>query len=247
MHTVIVTGASRGLGEAVVRDLSRRGAAVVATARSTDALAAIADELDNAVALAGDISSDAHRRALVETTLQRFGRIDALVNNAAVLEPIARSAGAEADDWAAHLDVNVVAPVHLTALALPALRETHGRVINISSGAATRVLEGWGAYCTAKAALKMATEVLAAEEPDITAISLRPGVVDTAMQRTIREEGRAVMDEAGHDRFLRLHTEGELLDPAVPGAAIAALALHAPASMSGEFLSWDDPSVQALP
>jgi NAD(P)-dependent dehydrogenase (short-subunit alcohol dehydrogenase family) len=247
MHTVIVTGASRGLGEAVVRDLNRRGAAIVATARSTDALAALADELDNVVALAGDVSSDSHRRAVVEAALHRFGRIDALVNNAAILEPIARSADAEAADWAHHLDVNVVAPVHLTALALPALREAHGRVVNVSSGAATRALEGWGAYCTAKAALKMATEVLAAEEPEITAISLRPGVVDTAMQRTIRDEGRAVMGKAGHDRFVRLHADGELLDPAVPGAAIAALALHAPASMSGEFVSWDDPSVQALP
>ena len=78
MHTVIVTGASRGLGEAVVRDLNRRGAAIVATARSTDALAALADELDNVVALAGDVSSDSHRRAVVEAALHRFGRIDAL-------------------------------------------------------------------------------------------------------------------------------------------------------------------------
>ncbi len=246
MHTVIVTGASRGLGRAVVHELNRRGAAVVATARSESALAALEDELDNVVTVVGDIGSDSTRREVIETALRRDGRIDALVNNAAVLEPIARSADAEAGPWSDHLEINVVAPVHLTALALPYLRASGGRVINVSSGAATRPLAGWGAYCTAKAALKMATEVLATEEPDITAISLRPGVVDTAMQATIRSDGRKVMGAAGHDRFVRLHEDGELLDPALPGAAIAALALHAPKSLSGGFVPWDAPEVRAL-
>ena len=246
MKTVIVTGASRGLGRAVVLELNRRGAAVVATARSTEALATLAEDLDNVTTVVGDIGSESTRRQVVEAALRRDGRIDGLVNNAAVLDPIARSADAEADPWADHLAINVVAPIHLTALALPHLRESKGRVINISSGAAVRPLEGWGAYCTAKAALKMATEVLAEEEPGITAISLRPGVVDTAMQATIRSDGREVMGAEGHDRFIRLHEKGELLDPSVPGAAIAALALHAPTSMSGDFVQWDAPEVQAL-
>ena len=246
MQTVIVTGASRGLGRAVVHDLVRRGAAVVATARSTDALATLAEELDNVATVVGDIGSETTRAAVVAKALRRFGRIDALVNNAAVLEPIARSADASPGPWSDHLNVNVVAPVHLTALALPSLREAQGRVINISSGAAARPLGGWGAYCTAKAALKMATEVLATEEPDITAISLRPGVVDTAMQATIRDDGREVMGAEGHDRFLRLHDEGQLLDPSVPGASIAALALHAPPELSGAFVSWDAPEVLRL-
>jgi NAD(P)-dependent dehydrogenase (short-subunit alcohol dehydrogenase family) len=129
---------------------------------------------------------------------------------------------------------------------MPALREARGRVVNISSGAATRTLAGWGAYCTAKAALKMATEMLADEEPDVTAVSVRPGVVDTSMQATVRSKGRSVMTEAGHDQFLSLHEEGKLLDPAVPGSAVAALALHAPPSMSGAFVSWDDAAVLAL-
>jgi len=246
MPTVIVTGASRGLGRAIATDLARRGAAVVATARSAEALADLAHDVQGVAVHAGDIADHQTQRAVVDLALKEFGSIDAVVNNAAMLEPIARMADAEPEAWERHLAVNVVAPITLTALAVPALREAKGRVINISSGAATRTLAGWGAYCTAKAALKMATESLSDEEPDITALSVRPGVVDTEMQATIRSHGRSVMTEAGHDRFLSLHEEGKLLDPAVPGSAIAALALHAPTSMSGSFVSWDDAEVLAL-
>lgn len=246
MPTVIVTGASRGLGRAIATDLARRGATVVATARSGDALADLAEDVDGVAIHAGDIAERHTQQALVDLALRKTGRIDGIVNNAAVLDPIARMGDADPVDWGNHLAVNVVAPIALTALATPALREARGRVVNISSGAATRTIAGWGAYCTSKAALKMATEVLADEEPDITAVSVRPGVVDTEMQATIRAEGRAVMTAEGHDRFLSLHEEGKLLDPAVPGSAIAALALHAPPSMSGAFVSWDDPEVIAL-
>lgn len=246
MPTVIVTGASRGLGRAIATDLARRGATVVATARSAAALADLAADVPGVEVHAGDIADHQTQRAVVDLALRVSGSIDALVNNAAMLEPIARMADADPDEWARHLAVNVVAPISLTALAMPALREAGGRVVNISSGAATRTLAGWGAYCTAKAALKMATEMLADEEPDVIAVSVRPGVVDTAMQATVRSKGRSVMTEAGHDQFLSLHEEGRLLDPAVPGSAIAALALHAPPSMSGAFVSWDDPDVLAL-
>lgn len=246
MPTVIVTGASRGLGRSIATDLARRGADVVATARSAELLADLADDVDGVEVLAGDITEPATRAGVVDLALARFGSIDGLVNNAGTLDPVARMHGADADDWATNLAVNVTAPVALTALALPALRAAGGRVVNLSSGVANRPVVGWGAYCTAKAALKMATEVLAAEEPDITAVSVRPGVVDTAMQAEIRRVGASVMTPEGHERFLDLYETGELLDPAVPGSAIAALALHAPASMSGAFVSWDDDEVLAL-
>lgn len=246
MPTVIVTGASRGLGRAIATDLARRGATVVATARSAGALADLAHDVHGVEVLAGDIADEHTQRAVVDLALTAGGSIDAVVNNAAMLEPIARMADADPDGWARHLTVNVVAPISLTALAVPALREARGRVVNISSGAATRTMAGWGAYCTSKAALKMATEALAEEEPDITAVSVRPGVVDTEMQARIRSDARSVMGPEGHDRFLALHDEGKLLDPAVPGSAIAALALHAPPSMSGAFVSWDDAAVIAL-
>lgn len=246
MPTVIVTGASRGLGRSIATDLARRGADVVATARSAELLSDLADDVEGVEVVAGDITDPTTRREVVDLALARFGSVDGLVNNAGTLDPVARIHDATDDAWAESLAVNVIAPVALTALALPALRAVGGRVVNVSSGVANRPVVGWGAYCTAKAALKMATEVLAKEEPDITALSVRPGVVDTAMQAEIRKVGASVMTPEGHERFLDLHDTGQLLDPAVPGSAIAALVLHAPASMSGSFVSWDDDEVLDL-
>lgn len=245
MATVIVTGASRGLGRAVAQDLARRGATVVAAARSADDLAALAATSDRIHAVAGDLTDPDARRAVVDRALD-LGGIDALVNDAGMLEPLARLADADPEAWTANLDINLVTPVALTALALPALRTANGRVVNVSSGVAKRPVVGWGAYCTAKAALLMATRVLTEEEDEVTAVSVRPGVVDTEMQAAIRAAGQDAMTDEAHDRFVGLHESGELLDPAVPAASVAVLALHAPPSMSGAFVSWDDDEVRAL-
>ncbi len=109
-----------------------------------------------------------------------------------------------------------------------------------------KVIGGWGAYCTAKAALNHFNRVLASEEEHITAITFRPGVVDTEMQTTIREQGEEGMQSQAYERFVRLHQDGELLPPVVPGQAMAVLALYAPSEWSGEFIAWDEDRVQLL-
>jgi NAD(P)-dependent dehydrogenase (short-subunit alcohol dehydrogenase family) len=119
-------------------------------------------------------------------------------------------------------------------------------VINISSGAAVGAVSGWGAYCVSKAAINMFTEMIAAEEDDVAAIALRPGVVDTEMQATIREAGGEGMPDEVHARFVRYHRQGELLPPEAPGCAAAVLAFHAPHEWSGEFMSWNEERVQSL-
>ena len=136
--------------------------------------------------------------------------------------------------------------VMLTQVALPHLRQQKGRVINVSSGAAIHVIQGWGAYCAAKAALNHFTRVLAEEEPSITTIAFRPGGVDTAMQDTIREEGAQGMPQEVHARFLRHQKEGDLLPPVVPACSLTILALYAPREWSGAFLSWNDERVLSL-
>jgi NAD(P)-dependent dehydrogenase (short-subunit alcohol dehydrogenase family) len=142
--------------------------------------------------------------------------------------------------------VNLLAPVILTQLALPSLRLQKGRVINITSGAAVSIIGGWGAYSTAKAALNQLTRILASEEPDVTNIALLPGIVDTEMQATIRQKGKNRMAEQNYARLSNLHATGRLLPPQTPGRAIVALALRAPAELSGEVLPWDDARVQQL-
>lgn len=250
ISTIIITGASRGLGAAVARIAAALGSNVVLNARSVNDLAGVAAEIQGnggeALVVAGDVADAAVCQSIVEQTVARFGRIDALVNNAGVLEPIARIAEVEPDAWWNAVRINLYGPLLLTQAALPYLRESKGRVINVSTGAAVRGVAGWSAYGTSKAALNLLTMTLAEEEPAITAVAVRPGVVDTEMQRQIREEGMDGMTAESHRRFMELHENEELLDPNLPGRALAIMALHAPPEWSGRFLSWDDEEVGAL-
>jgi NAD(P)-dependent dehydrogenase (short-subunit alcohol dehydrogenase family) len=248
--TIIVTGASGGLGAATARILGQMGANVVLNARSEDDLNRVATDIDpegkRVIVIAGDVSQPRLGRRLVQTALDRFQRLDGLINNAGVLQPIAPIAEAAPDDWAYNVNVNLLGPFYLTHYALAALRRRRGRVINVSSGAAVNATEGWSAYCAAKAALNHFTRVLAAEESELVALSFRPGVVDTAMQAAIRKEGAAGMPADSYRRFVQYHEEGELLPPEVPGRALAVLALSAPHPWSGDFVSWEEPRVAAL-
>jgi NAD(P)-dependent dehydrogenase (short-subunit alcohol dehydrogenase family) len=223
---------------------------VVLNARSTDDLSAIAEQVHetggHAAIVPGDISQPSTARTLVSTSLATFGRIDSVINNAGVLQPLAPIAASDPEDWARNLAINLSGPYLLIREALPYLRAVHGRVINVSSGAAVKATAGWSAYCASKAALNHLTAVLATEEPMVTSIAFRPGVVDTAMQATIRAEGEAGMNSADHQRFLSYFAEDQLMSPELPGTALAVLALHAPHEWSGEFITWNELRVQAL-
>jgi NAD(P)-dependent dehydrogenase (short-subunit alcohol dehydrogenase family) len=199
-----------------------------------------------ALVVPGDISRAEDCQELVSSAVGAYGRIDALVNNAAVLEPIAPISEAEPAEWKRNLTVNVLGPMILTQAALPYLRRNNGRVINVSSGAAQRPIPGAAVYSLAKAALNQFTRALAVEEKEITAIAVRPGVVDTDMQVAIRQDGRRGMPEETHARFTCYHESGQLLPPEAPGRALAALALFAPREWSGQFLSWDEKRVWEL-
>lgn len=244
---IILTGASRGIGAATARCLGRVGAAVSLVARSETDLEETADAVarggGDALSLVADVADPDLCRTVVARTENRFGRIDALVNAAGVLEPIRRAADAPVDAWLNNLAVNLFGPFYLIQAALPQLRKSGGRIVNVSSGAAVTPVEGWGAYCSAKAALTHFTRVLAAEEPHVTAVSIRPGVVDTAMQTAIREKGGSGMASEKIAYFRGLKSAGALEPPHVPGRVIAWLALHAPLSMSGRFVDYQDPDV----
>lgn len=247
---VLITGASRGLGAAAARAAGQLGANVALMARSPVDLEAVAADVREAGARAlvipGDVSRKADCERAVAATLEKFGALDALVNNAGILGPVGPLAEAEAAAWTENWAVNVLGPVLLTRAALPHLRGRRGRVINVSSGAAVNAVPGWGAYCLSKAAVTHLTRMIAAEEPDVTAISFRPGVVDTEMQATIRREGATGMPREEYERFVAYHRHRELLPPAVPGCALAVLSFYTPAEWSGAFLSWNEEQVQSL-
>ena len=246
---VIVTGASRGMGRWTARWLAGAGAAVAVTARSEDDLARLRDEIVSAggkcLAVPGDVADPDACHTVVDRTLERFGAVDALVNNAGVLSPIARVADCDMDLFRENIMVNLMGPVYLVRAALAALREAAGRVVNVSSGAAVNPIATWSAYGAAKAGLTHFTRVLAAEEPSIVAVSIRPGVVDTAMQELIRREGVKTMPPKLAEYFRGLKENGNLEPPHVPARSIAWLALKAPSELSGKFVEYDDPQIAA--
>ena len=244
---VIVTGASQGLGAAVVRWLAKAGAAVSLVARSEEKLNAVATDVRRLGGtphiLKADVSDLNDCRTAVETTLDRFGRIDALVNNAGVVQPLAPIAEIQPDAWRYNLEVNLFAPFYLARAAIAELRKNNGRIVNVSSGAATIALESASAYCSAKAALNHFTRVLAAEENEVTSLTVRPGVVDTDMQAVLRGEADNAMPAEQIVYYRQLKERGELEPPEIPARAIAWLALCAPPDFSGKFLDYDDPCI----
>ena len=250
VQTLIITGASRGLGAAAAQVAGRLGVNLVLSARSAGELEAVAQSIREAggmaIAVPGDISRLEDCRTLVQEAIDRSGRLDALINNAGIIEPIAPIADADPAVWEQNLAINLLGPMMLTQSALPHLRQSQGRVINVSSGAAVNPVPGWSAYCAAKSALNHFNNVLAVEETSITAIAFRPGVVDTEMQSVIRQQGAGGMPEGAHARFVAYYEQGELLPPEVPGMALAIVALHAPPEWSGEFIAWDEERVQGL-
>jgi NAD(P)-dependent dehydrogenase (short-subunit alcohol dehydrogenase family) len=246
---IVVTGASRGLGAAIARWLGTAGAHVVLTARTPADLERTAAEIrpqgGEVLVLSGDMADLEFCRRLAQKSEAHFGRLDALVNNAALVEPLATVQEADPAAWVHNLAVGLAGPFYLTQAALPLLRKYGGRVVNVSSGAAQTALPGASAYCATKAALNHFTRVLAVEEPRVTCLAVRPGVVDTRMQQVLRTPGSGKLPEAQVAYYQQLKDDQRLEPPDVPGRAIAWLALEAPREWSGDFLNYDDPRIVA--
>ncbi len=249
-RVLVLTGASRGLGEAIAYEAARQGFALVLNARNVPRLMRVAKKTKTfgapTITITGDIAQPATARRLARATHQAFGRVDVVINNAAIIQPIGPIAQLDPYAWTYNWQVNVLGPVMVVQAMLPMLRASQGRVINISSGAGVKPYPSWAPYATAKAALNHFTRILAAEEPDITALALRPGVVDTDMQRFIREHGARAMPRELYERFLAYREAGRLEDPRNIARVVVALAARAPRAWSGAFLSYDEPRVQAL-
>ena len=158
-------------------------------------------------------------------------------------EPLAPIADTHPEEWRRNIEVNLFAPFYLVRAAICELRRRDGRIVNVSSGAATMALESVSAYCTGKAALNHFTRVLAAEETDVTALTVRPGVVDTDMQGVLRNGAENALPVEQIAYYRQLKERGELEPPEIPARAIAWLALYAPREFSGQFLDYDDPRI----
>lgn len=191
--TVLITGASRGIGAAAARAFAAAGANVALAARDRDSLDTLAAEIgDRALALSCDVAIRDQVKAAVDACVARFGGIDVLVNNAGTIDPIARLADADPAGWGAAIDTNLKGVFHGIRAAVPVMKTAGGgTVLTVSSGAAHGPVEAWSAYCAAKAGAAMLTRCLDLEERDngIRALGLSPGTVATRMQREIKASG----------------------------------------------------------
>lgn len=191
--TALITGASRGIGEAAARILAGAGANVVLMARGASDIERIAAEIgDNALAISGDVGRYADVEAAVRAGVERFGAIDILINNAGVVEPISHMADADPDAWTQVINVNLNGVFFGMRAVIGQMRQQGaGTVLTISSGAAHSPIEAWSHYCASKAGVAMLTRSLDQEERGngIRAIGLSPGTVATRMQREIKASG----------------------------------------------------------
>ena len=191
--TVLITGASRGIGAAAAREFAAQGARVALLARSAEALSDIAKELGEAgLAIPCDVSRYWEVEAAVEACVKEFGRLDVMVNNAGAIEPIGAMGDLDPEAWGKVVDINLKGVFNGMRAALPAmLDQGGGTIITVSSGAAHNAVEGWSAYCASKAGAAMLTSSLDLEYRGrgIRAMGLSPGTVATQMQREIKSSG----------------------------------------------------------
>lgn len=187
-RTALVTGASRGIGEAAVRRLAKAGANVVLLARSQTEIENIAREIGNsALPVTCDISNWPDVKSAFEKSRNHFGTVDILVNNAGVIDPVNRIENADPEAWSRVVDINLKGVFYGVRAAIADMKGKGGVIINISSGAATSALEGWSHYCSTKAAVLSLTQCVHKECSDqgIRCVGLSPGTVATEMQKTI--------------------------------------------------------------
>jgi NADP-dependent 3-hydroxy acid dehydrogenase YdfG len=191
-RTILIAGASSGIGEATARELAQTGANLFLGARRTDRLSALAEELgERAGWCALDVTDAASFNAFVAAAEERFGHIDALVNNAGVM-PLSPLASLKRDEWKRMIDVNIYGVLNGIASVLPRfMAQRDGHVINVASIAAHLVVPTAAVYCGTKHAVKAITEGLRLEHDEIRATLISPGVVATELGHDISDPALA--------------------------------------------------------
>jgi NAD(P)-dependent dehydrogenase (short-subunit alcohol dehydrogenase family) len=214
-RTVLITGASRGLGRALAQGLAQRGWNLILTARNPADLRVVRDELaqiTHVAAIAGDVTDARHREVLAILARGHAG-LDAVINNAGALGPSPQPSLLEypLDVLESVYRANALAPLALIQ-ALHAELKPGARIVNVTSDAAISAYAGWGGYGSSKAALEQLSAVLAAENPHLKVYSIDPGDMQTDMHQAAFP-GEDISDRAEpHTRtpaFVQL-LEGEL-------------------------------------
>jgi NAD(P)-dependent dehydrogenase (short-subunit alcohol dehydrogenase family) len=234
---LLITGASRGIGEATARLFAQKGHRVALLAQSVAAIESLANEIGG-LATPCDVADESAVRQAVHQAATEFGGIGIIINNAGILEPAVRILDTKPSDWTRNIEVNLFGPFYVLRHGVPFLPKD-GVVINVSSGAAANPLVGWSAYCASKAGLSILTRVLAVEESDARGIRVYgflPGIVDTDMQAFNRANR---INEVGH-------LKREVLRPVTePAQIMYFLCTPEAADLNGQIVNARDEMVRA--
>ena len=238
----IVTGASRGIGAATAAELASAGVSVILAARSESDIRHNAQMIreagGQAEAVTCDVSKYKDTQALISHCESTFGRMDILINNAGVIEPIGHLATSDPEVWSHATDINFKGIYHGLRAALPLMQsQQRGTIINIGSGAAHSALEGWSHYCAAKAAAAMLTQCAHKEVADsgVRIMGLSPGTVATEMQVLIKASGINPVSQMN---------ESDHIDPTWPARAIVWLCTDDAAQYNGQEVSLRDETIR---
>jgi NADP-dependent 3-hydroxy acid dehydrogenase YdfG len=210
----IVTGASSGIGEATAHRLAQDGVSVALAARREERLEALHDDIEadggTAIVCPTDVTDREEVQALADATLDAFGRIDVLVNNAGIM-PLSLMKNLHEGEWEQMVDVNVKGVLHAIGAVLPAmLEQERGHIVNISSVAGRRTFPGSAVYSGTKFFVRALSERMRNElapSHNIRVTSIEPGAVDTELPNTITDEDVLEMLETGHDEMTMMNSE----------------------------------------
>ena len=196
---IVITGASSGIGEGMARELGNAGAKVLLGARRRERIEAIAAEIRSAGGIAEarelDVTSCQSMASFVQAALDKWGRVDVLINNAGVM-PLSPLAAGKQDEWERIIDVNIKGVLWGIGAVLPVMQaQGSGQIINIGSIGALSVVPTAAVYCASKFAVRAISDGLRQERPNIRVTCVNTGVVESELASTITHpETRAAMD-----------------------------------------------------
>lgn len=228
--TIIITGASSGIGEAVATTLARKRSNLVLAARRGERIEALAKRIvaegGHAVSVTCDVTDREAVKAVIDTAVKDFGRVDVLINNAGIM-PLSPMSKCRMDDWDAEIDINIKGLLYGVGHALPhMLEQKHGHIVNISSVAGRVVFPGAAVYCGTKHAVHAISEGLRSELAEqakedgnkIRVTTIAPGVVRTELADSIYDDESREAAKAYYERF-----EAPLQSEDIAGSIIYAL------------------------